>query len=143
MIFKYLTEIEEIKKSFTLMTQLRPHLGELEYIELLNEARRNSSYQLLSLSIDNELVGLMGYRILTDFVHGRHLYIDDLVIAKESRSKGLGARYLKKVKELARQERCLQIRLCTGIDNIRGKKFYNKNNLELRAEVYKQKVTVN
>jgi len=38
----------------------------------------------------------MGYRLLHDFVHGRHLYIDDLVVTSRLRSSGLGAELLKR-----------------------------------------------
>lgn len=82
----------------------------------------------------------MGYRVLCDFVHGRHLYIDDLVTDENIRSKGYGATLLKEAEKIAQENGCTNLRLCTGIDNDRGKTFYEKNNWNLRAVVYKKKL---
>lgn len=83
----------------------------------------------------------MGYRIITDFVHGRHLYIDDLVTSEEVRSQGHGATLLKYAEAMAKQKGCSNLRLCTGIDNEGGKRFYEKNSWNLRAVVYKKKLS--
>lgn len=136
-MFKPLNTSEELRSVFPLMQQLRPHLNESEFVDLIRTAMRESRYQLLGFFEQNQCQGLMGYRILTDLVHGRHLYIDDLVVDENIRSKGLGAKLLAQAKEIARSENCKRLRLCTGADNDRGKNFYDRNGWKLRAVVYK------
>lgn len=139
-MIKTMQSAEDLKAAFPLMKQLREHLNETQFVDLVQSAMRDSRYQLLAFFPDNgsgPCQGLMGYRILTDLVHGRHLYIDDLVVDEKSRSHGLGAKILAKAKEIARAENCKRLRLCTGADNDRGKNFYERNGWKLRAVVYK------
>ncbi len=127
---------------FELLKELRPHLNFENFKILISEAQKSGGYQLLGLKdSQNQLVALMGYRIVTDFVHGRHLYIDDLVTSQKIRSQGYGAILLKHAEDLAGQNGCNNLRLCTGIENERGKSFYDKNSWNLRAVVYKKKLS--
>jgi ribosomal protein S18 acetylase RimI-like enzyme len=139
--FSYVQYTEQKSKSFfELLKQLRPHLDFENFLELLKEAQGNG-YQLLGMKDqDQNIVALMGYRVMTDFVHGRHLYIDDLVTSENNRSQGYGGILLKHAEELAKELGCSNLRLCTGIENEGGKKFYAKNVWNLRAVVYKKKI---
>jgi ribosomal protein S18 acetylase RimI-like enzyme len=136
-MYRLIQSAEDLKSVFPLMKQLREHLDETQFVDLVQSAMRDSRYQLLGFFEDGNCQGLMGYRILTDLVHGRHMYIDDLVVDEKTRSKGLGARLLSKAKEIARSENCKRLRLCTGADNNRGKDFYERNGWKMRAVVYK------
>ncbi|MEZ0393274.1 MAG: GNAT family N-acetyltransferase [Pseudobdellovibrionaceae bacterium] len=140
MEFRILESREEAQRIFPVIKQLRTHLDESTFLDLLQKAKSESDYTLLAAYEGSECVGLMGFRFLTDFVHGRHLYIDDLVTSESHRSKGLGSQFLQKAKEIAAQNGCQRLRLCTGADNDRGKKFYEKNGWDFRAIVYKAKL---
>ncbi len=119
------------------MRQLRETLSENDFLERTLAAQTESRYELLGFFENNRCQALMGYRILTDLVHGRHLYVDDLVVDQSIRSKGLGAKLLAKAKEIAREQNCQRLRLCTGAENQRGKQFYERNGWNFRAVVYK------
>jgi GNAT superfamily N-acetyltransferase len=125
---------------FTLLKELRTTLTLENFIETYKHAHQHDDYQIVYIEDDNKIVGLMGYRILYDFVHGKHLYIDDLVTKSDQRSKGYGAKLLSYAEDLALKLNCTGLRLCTGIENEQGKKFYQKNDWQLRAIVYKKKV---
>lgn len=141
MVMKFrLIEEAEARAHFPLLQQLRDHLSEEELWVIYQAAKKESGYALWGAFEGNDCLGLMGVRILTDFVHGWHLYIDDLVVAGSARSKGIGALLLEEAKRLAGAQGCSQIRLCTGIQNERGKSFYERNGLSLRAVAYKAKV---
>lgn len=64
--------------------------------------------ETISLDADGRCEALMGYRVLYDYVHGKHLYIDDLVVNETSRSQGYGASMLefaeKESKRLGRSD---------------------------------------
>ncbi len=139
MEIKPISSLEQSKSVFAIMKELRTHLDETKYLELLQSAKANG-YQLVGAFDGEQCVGLMGYRVLFDFVHGKHLYIDDLVVTSSIRSKGLGTQMLAFAKEVAASNNCSRLRLCTGIDNDSGKHFYEKNGWDLKAVVYKTKI---
>ena len=78
MEFQCIGNAEQAKSIYPVMAEMRTHLSENRFLELWQKARQEG-YQLVGLYSAEACLGLMGYRILTDFVHGRHLYIDDLV----------------------------------------------------------------
>ncbi len=125
---------------YGLLTQLRPHLSFEDFKEIYFEANKADGYQLIGLEDNHELVGTIGFRILHDFVHGKHLYIDDLVTSESHRSKGYGAILLEYAEKVAKDHGCRNLRLCTGIENERGKIFYERNAWNLRAVVFKKKL---
>ncbi len=132
--------INDLEKIYGLMHELRTNLSLDQFQELFFQAQNQNSYMLDAL-IENEIpVALIGYRILTDFVHGRHLYIDDLVTKESHRSRGIGAKLLSYAETKAKEFDCKNLRLCTGIANELGKKFYEKENWQFKAIVYKKKL---
>lgn len=138
-------EVQEItgsrvEKVFPLMKELRPHLDEEQYLRLYKEAKLRDDYALYGAVRDDYCVGLMGVRILYDFVHGKHLYIDDLVTTKDLRGQGIGHLMLQFARELAEREGCTGLRLSTGVDNRDGQRFYEREGWSARALTYKLKI---
>lgn len=138
-------EIREIKGAdvvdvLPLMRELRPALGEESFLRLYKEAKMRDDYKLVGLVQADFCVALMGYRILFDFVHGKHLYIDDLVVEKDLRGQGLGKRLLDHALAEAAREECQGLRLCTGIENQAATKFYEREGWQARAVAFKIKL---
>jgi ribosomal protein S18 acetylase RimI-like enzyme len=132
--------MNDLEKTFPLMKELRPHLSLEDYLSTYRDAHRESQYTIAALEENHQILGLMGYRVVTDFVRGRHLYIDDLVVAEKARSKGLGAELLKHAEKVAADMNCKSLRLSTGVENTRGMKFYESNSWIKRAVVYTKKI---
>lgn len=130
----------ELEIVFPVIKELRPHLTFQRYIELIEEAAKHDGYEMIAAFEQNKCVGAMGVRILFDFVHGKHLYVDDLVVSKDFRSLGLGAKLLRYAEDVAREQKCEGLRLCTGIENEAGKRFYDREGWTLRAVAYKKKL---
>lgn len=137
-----ITETSDLEQAFPLMKELRPHLDFEDFELLTTQARLQDKYCLVGMSDNDHYVGLMGYRVLFDLVHGKHLYIDDLVISHKCRSQGLGLQLLQYAEKEAQKQQCKVMRLCTGVDNTRAMSFYEKNQWNQRAVVYKKKVEV-
>lgn len=135
-----LSTIHDLEKSFPLLRELRTNLSFENFQDIYHNAHKTNDYTLVGLEDEGQLVALMGYRILHDFVHGKHLYIDDLVSSSHLRSKGYGTTLLLEAERLAQLHGCSNLRLCTGIENESGKKFYEKNQWNLRAIVFKKKL---
>lgn len=130
----------DLERCFSIIKELRPSLTLSEYILIYEEAHRTNGYEIVAIEENGEILSVMGYRILYDFVRGKHIYIDDLVSTKEARSKGLGAELLFHAENVAKELCCKSLRLCTGLDNNRGMKFYERNGWIQRAIAYTKKL---
>ena len=130
----------DLVRFYPVMKELRPDLSYGDYLNIYEEAHIKDGYQIVGVESGSHILAVMGYRVLTDFVHGRHLYIDDLVASALHRSKGYGAKLLTYAEEISRELGCKSLRLCAGIDNEAGQKFYEREGWNLKAVVYKKKL---
>ena len=126
----------EIGACYELMRQLRPHLKSQE--EFIARWRRQSAdgYRILALWGEDGNPGpraLAGYRVTENLVHGKFLYVDDLVAEKAERSRGYGARLLDKLKAEGRALGCNKLVLDTGLDNYLAHRFYFRQGLLAQA----------
>ncbi|MBS1968821.1 MAG: GNAT family N-acetyltransferase [Bdellovibrionales bacterium] len=131
---------EELERCFPVMKELRPHLNVQEYLEIYRHAHAMDGYEILAMEQKGEIIAVMGYRILYDFVRGRHLYIDDLVSTEKMRSQGLGGEMLKQAEVIAKDLHCKSMRLCAVLENDLGIKFYEKHHWTKRAYAFTKKV---
>ena len=131
---------KDLESFYQVVKELREHLSLDEFFAIYNQAHLENNYTLVALEEEGNILAVMGYRFISDYVHGKHLYIDDLVTTKKQRSKGLGVLLLSYAENLAQKSGCKMLRLCTGIDNELGKKFYQKNGWDLRAVAFKKKL---
>lgn len=137
MNIKTAQDLSDLEKFFPLLKELRPLLSWDEFLNIYEAAHKKDQYELVGFFEGDLLVGLMGHRVLDDFVRGRHLYIDDLVTKESHRSTGLGKTMLEYAIEHAKEINCPGgLRLCTGLDNDRGIKFYEKNGWKARAYAF-------
>ncbi len=109
-----------------------------DFISIYEAAKAHDSYTFVGAFDENNIVAVMGYRVLFDYVHGKHIYIDDLVTTASCRSKGVGAKLLEYAESVAKELQCKGLRLCTGIDRKDSQRFYDRNNWKARAIAYKK-----
>jgi GNAT superfamily N-acetyltransferase len=123
----------EIGACYELMRQLRPHLK--SQAEFVARWRRQSAdgYRILALWGEGGPAALAGYRITENLVHGKFLYVDDLVSDATERSRGYGARLLEKLKAEGRALGCAKLVLDTGLDNFLAHRFYFRQGLLAQA----------
>ncbi len=134
-IFK-INSPQDLERCFPVIKELRAHLTFEQFLKLYNEARAQDGYELIAIEIDGKIQAVMGYRFLTDFVRGKHLYIDDLVTTEAARSQGLGAELLKYAEKVAKENGGLSLRLCAVLENEKGIRFYDKNGWKRRAYAF-------
>jgi len=139
MEIRILLSESERKAGFAVMQELREGLSLEQFLSIYEKARTADTYTLVGLYIESECAAVMGFRILYDYAHGKHLYIDDLVTTASRRGQGLGAHLLRFAELEAERLGCSQLRLCTGIANEGGKKFYDREGWQLRSVAYKKK----
>lgn len=131
---------EDLKRCYPVMKELRPHLSFEDYISIYEVAHSADGYEIVAIEDKGQILAVMGYRFLSDYVRGKHVYVDDLVSTEKTRSQGLGAELLKFAEKIAESNGCESLRLCTGVENERGIKFYDRNGWVKRAFAYTKKL---
>ncbi|MGH7095109.1 MAG: GNAT family N-acetyltransferase, partial [Stellaceae bacterium] len=95
--------------------------------------QRDAGYRLLGVWRGAVPVALAGYRFEENLIHGRFVYVDDLVTAAEERGNGHGARLLDAVAAIGRDAGCGRLVLDTALDNVLAHRFYYRQGLLARA----------
>jgi len=119
----------DIAACYALMRALRPQLSsEAEFIE---RWRRQSEqgYSIVVIWRAQRPVALAGFRVQENLVHGRFLYVDDLVTDESERRRGHGARLLDRLKAEGRARGCRKLVLDTALENTLAHRFYYRQDL--------------
>jgi GNAT superfamily N-acetyltransferase len=126
---RHVVTAEEAHACAALMRQLRPHL--IDAADFVARWRRQTEagYRLIAIWDDHGPIALAGFRITENLVHGRHLYVDDLVTDATHRGSGLGHRLMDHLKGEARAERCAKLILDTPRTNTDAHRFYEREGL--------------
>ena len=114
----------DIDACWKVLHQLRPQLADAAELVARVQRQRAQGYRLLAAWRDGRVVGAAGYRISENLIHGRFVYVDDLVVAADDRRGGIGARLLEEVAAEARAAGCARMTLDTGLDNSFAQRFY-------------------
>jgi GNAT superfamily N-acetyltransferase len=116
---------EELREAYPIMKQLRTHLDEDGYLNLLAEMAAQG-YRLLALYDDGKIVALAGIALLTNLYYGRHVWVYDLVTDGGQRSRGYGLHLLEHVEAFARRHQCECIALSSGLQRADAHRFYEE-----------------
>jgi ribosomal protein S18 acetylase RimI-like enzyme len=126
---RYLDTEIDVAACYGLMRQLRPHLtSEHEFIERWRR-QTTAGYRLLAICLGPTPLALAGYRVQENLVHGRHLYIDDLVTDEALRGSGHGGVLLERLKIEGRALGCDKLVLDSALNNALGHRFYYRQGL--------------
>ena len=128
MEIRFIETQQEREQAFHLLAELRTELLEQTFRQRLPALLENG-YQLVGLFDEGALQGLSGFRILEGgWGWKRYLYVDELVVHPDCRSKGYGAALVDWLLARARESDCHQIQLDSGVQRFRAHRFYlNKN----------------
>lgn len=126
-------EVADLEACYPLMRQLRPHLASLDEFRARWLRQSESGYRGLALWVDGRPRALAGFRVLENFVHGRFLYVDDLVTDAGDRGRGHGERLIARLKREGEALGCGKLVLDTGLDNALAHRFYYRQGLLAQA----------
>ncbi|MGF6754427.1 GNAT family N-acetyltransferase [Paraburkholderia sp. GAS42] len=131
--FVHLDTPDSLLPAFDVMRQLRPHLMDAHSFAAQVARQHAEGYRLLAASDVGSVVGLAGYRMLTNLLYGRFVYVDDLVVDGRLQRGGIGAQLLDAVRQIAREAGCAQFVLDTGLHMPLAQRFYFRNGLLARG----------
>ena len=115
----------EISACYPVMHELRPHLGEAEFVTRVRRLQEGG-YRLVCLRVDEAPVAVAGIRLGENLAWGRFLYVDDLVTAQRHRSKGYGQALLEWIKRYAMEASCGEVHLDSGLQRQDAHRFYER-----------------
>ncbi|MGL5352693.1 MAG: GNAT family N-acetyltransferase [Clostridium sp.] len=111
--------------SFIVMKQLRINLDENEYLDLINNMKEEG-YRIFGLYSENKIKGLVGVIKLTNLYYGKHIWVNDLVVDENCRSKGYGEKLLEFVSDFAIDNDCKVVALSSGLEKVEAHRFYEE-----------------
>ena len=111
LLIKELQSQNEILEAFPVMKQLRTHLDEETYLDLVLEAKEKDRYKMFALIDGKEIVAVTGFKPMTTLYYGRFVWVCDLVTDTNKRSKGYGEKLLTYVHEWAKKT-SMKVLLC-------------------------------
>lgn len=123
---------EAIARCYPVMSQLRPHLSEQDFIASVRR-QSHEGYRLLFAESDGEIRALAGFRVMEMLAHGRFLYVDDLITDAAARSQGYGAALLDWLAEHAAAKNCARLHLDSGVQRADAHRFYFRQRLKIAA----------
>jgi GNAT superfamily N-acetyltransferase len=89
MEIRELKTIDEMISHLSVMQELYPTLTEIQYYEMLSEMIPNN-YGQIAVFENEKCIGISGYWIGTKLWCGKYLELDNVIVSKEYRSKGVG-----------------------------------------------------
>ncbi|MCG3087032.1 GNAT family N-acetyltransferase [Sporosarcina cyprini] len=138
-MIKELLSKNEILEAFPIMKQLRPHLNENSYVELVMATKESDGYRMFALFDKNTMTAVIGFKPMITLSSGRYVWICDLVTDQTIRSKGYGERLLTFVEEWAKENKFGSISLSSGLERTGAHRFYEEKMDYTKASyVYKK-----
>jgi GNAT superfamily N-acetyltransferase len=121
---------EEITACRAVMSELRTHLVESEFLERVKFQQRRG-YQLCYLAEEGVVRSVAGFRIIENLASGRVLYIDDLVTDSSARSAGFGQQLFNWLMDQAITSGCDTLELDSGVQRFDAHRFYLRNRMHI------------
>ncbi len=134
-----LETIEEMVKMLPLIKELTPDVTAKDYEKMLQEMVPHNYYQV-AIYDGNILVGVSGYWLATKIYCGKYIEIDNLVIAKEYRSKNIGKILVNWMLSEAKKSNCQTALLDAYVENFKAHKFYYREGFIARGFHYLKKL---
>lgn len=120
---KELVNNEELLKAFPVMKQLRTHLIEETYLNLILDMKKEG-YKIFALYVDEEIVAVAGVIKLTNIYYGKHVWVNDLVTDINKRSNKYGQILLSFINKWAKENGCNVVALSSGLQRLEAHNFY-------------------
>ena len=116
----------EHREVLPILRQLYPGLDEGRYAALLAEMIDDGYRQFAVRNEAAEIVAVAGVGVHINLYYGRHLYLYDLVVKEDARSKGYGGLLMDHVEDIARREGCETAALACDLEREEALRLYER-----------------
>ena len=128
-----LSSDEEIRGTFPVMSQLRPHLSEEDYLATIRRMETEESYRLAAVFEGGRVRCVGGYGFMELLTYGKVLYVDDLVTDEAARSRDFGGRMICWLADEARSNGCKILHLDSGVQRHAAHRFYFREGMKISS----------
>ncbi len=95
---------------------------------IFDEIMKRKNTMIFVAVDNNKMLGLATFYLLPVIRHGWHRgHIEDFIVSKKIRGKGIGSEIMEKIKEYCRKNKIKVIKLSSRIENKKAHKFYSKH----------------
>jgi len=122
----------EIMSCYPVLSQLRPQVQQAGFVEHVRRLAADG-YRLCSLTDQDVVKVVAGFRVSESFAWGKYLYVDDLVSTEADRSKGYGGAMFDWLVAHARSMRCDQLHLESGVQRFGAHRFYLRKGMNISS----------
>lgn len=126
---KELITEKEWKEAFPVMSQLRTHLDEQSFLQLVREATLKEGYRMVALYQNKRIIAVTGFMPMITLYNGKFIWVCDLVTDKDSRSNGYGAILLEYIQNWSKENGYNIVSLSSGLQREDAHCFY-ENKME-------------
>lgn len=139
---KELKTEEAWRSAFPVMKQLRTHLDEQTFVELVRNASDQNDYRLFALFADGKPAAVCGFLPMITLYNGKSIWVCDLVTDANCRSKGYGHELLAYVENWAEDHAYSTVSLSSGLQRTDAHRFYSdKMDYARTSYVFLKKLT--
>lgn len=129
----------EIMSTYPVMSQLRPHVGEEMYLDLIREMEGQGG-RLIAATHDESVVGCAFFRQETRLFTGPMVYVDDLVSDENTRSKGVGHALIEWMSDFCKSKGVKHLVLDSAVHRGKGHKFYFREGFTITSFNFKKPI---
>jgi GNAT superfamily N-acetyltransferase len=126
---------QEISACFPVMSELRPHITEDQFVPKVKKLTQMADFKLAYLT-DGEIKAVAGFKIAEWLARGKYLEIEDLVAKNGERSKGYGGKLFDWLVNYARDRDCDQLRLVSHVNRFDAHRFYLNRRMVIEAHYF-------
>jgi GNAT superfamily N-acetyltransferase len=136
---KIIASEEEMLPHHSLIAQLSPQLTKEDYKKFLPLMIANN-YRQAVVYENEKCVALSGYWICAKLYSGKYIEIDNFVVDKDHRNKGLGKILLDFLLDEAKRQGCATAMLDAYAENAAAHRFYYREGFFIRGFHYLKKL---
>ncbi len=122
---------QDVLATYRVMSQLRGHVREEDYVAQIAHQREHDNYAVAALFDEGVIRAVAGFRLATGLALGHYVYIDDLVSDSQVRSKGYGSRLMAWVGEYGKARGCTSLHLDSGVQRHDAHRFYLRERMDI------------
>jgi GNAT superfamily N-acetyltransferase len=130
--FTELETLDEMLGQYELVIQLSPQITHEKY-RLMLEDMLEHGYRMLAIYDGEKCVGISGFWISTKLYSGKYVELDNVVIDKDYRSKGVGKLLCDRVIEEGKKAGCETAMLDAYAENMSAHRFYFREGFIIRG----------
>jgi len=123
---KELTTELEWQEAFPVIKQLRTHLNEASYLQLVQESKEKHQYKMAALYENEKIAAVTGFMPMVTLYNGSFIWVCELITAANSRSKGYGTKLLSYVEKWSEEHGYDIVSLSSGLQRMDAHRFYEE-----------------